>query len=322
MIIFKKRRNCSKKHQKNHHYPREKAVIYSDQAYIRRDGVYDFTLSDLGSNMNTGWYIIKANSNARTRTSISELNDDCEIQVGRVYSSTTSDGETLLTPDSFFTVKLYKGRTYRLRAKAETAKEEVQYSFRILPFTTNVVLTEGSCGANVRYQVKPLSADGLTFYNPNHDDTWDGYSHEMSLELVISGSEPMEDYLYLFNGTRFDDPANHNPVWILDGFMIRHIAKVTVENGVTHIGNCAFHHLENLSQLSLAGSIKSIGDNAFETCKSLTEVTIPEGVVSIGKTAFQNWPTLNGRGNPSHAIGTGTLRNTSQSACPFYISLL
>ena len=63
-------------------------------------------------------------------------------------------------------------------------------------------------------------------------------------------------------------------------------STITIPEGVTSIGNHAFHGCAGLTSVTIPEGVTSIGDHAFSNCTSLTSVTIPEGVASIGDHAF------------------------------------
>lgn len=65
------------------------------------------------------------------------------------------------------------------------------------------------------------------------------------------------------------------------------VTKVTIQDGVTNIGNLAFYGT-NLTHISIGKDVASIGDDAFLMCSSLTSISIPEGVTEIGNEAFYN----------------------------------
>lgn len=68
----------------------------------------------------------------------------------------------------------------------------------------------------------------------------------------------------------------------------RSITSVTIKNGVTTIGDCAFYCCESLTSITIPDSVTSIGKNAFDGCSSLISVTIGDSVTSIGMCAFRN----------------------------------
>ena len=70
------------------------------------------------------------------------------------------------------------------------------------------------------------------------------------------------------------------------------ITAVSIGNGVTSIGNSAFHMCSNLASVTIPSGVTSIGEGAFYSCKALESVTIPNSVTSIGAYAFQDCTSL------------------------------
>lgn len=70
------------------------------------------------------------------------------------------------------------------------------------------------------------------------------------------------------------------------------ITSIVIEDGVTHIGNCAFLCCDNasLTSVTIPASVTSIGDEAFYSCLYLATVTFADGsqLVSIGDGAFKS----------------------------------
>lgn len=91
-------------------------------------------------------------------------------------------------------------------------------------------------------------------------------------ELTISGSGDMKNYQ-----TPSDRPWKN---------YLQDITSVTVESGITSIGDFAFSSLEKLSSVNISDTVKSIGIQAFSGCYELTSIKIPTGVTSISKFAF------------------------------------
>lgn len=95
--------------------------------------------------------------------------------------------------------------------------------------------------------------------------------------LTISGEGKMKSYNY-----------NSTP-W----YNIRtSIKQVSIEFGVSTIGNYAFYSCSNLINVDISGSVTSIMYHVFDGCSSLTNVTIPNSVTSIGWYAFEDCSSL------------------------------
>lgn len=115
--------------------------------------------------------------------------------------------------------------------------------------------------------------------------------------VTISGTGPMKDYGYRSGNYSIMSPLyNHKAS----------IYSVYIEDGVTTIGNYAFHYCENLYSIRIPDSVTSIGSQAFWICRSLKNVVIPESVTSIGMEAFSSCSSLESVIIPSRVTTIGT----------------
>jgi uncharacterized protein YjdB len=95
--------------------------------------------------------------------------------------------------------------------------------------------------------------------------------------LTISGSGAMPDY-------DFDYVSFSSIPW--ETYRDK-ITTVTIQNGVTSIGNYAFGN-SSITSITIPNSVTSIGSYAFVNCARFTSVTIPSSVTSIESDAFTN----------------------------------
>lgn len=98
----------------------------------------------------------------------------------------------------------------------------------------------------------------------NNTMTWTLYGDG---ELVISGTGGMNIVPW-------------QPDYVND------ITKVTIEEGVTSVGNSAFSGCTNLTEVSLPSTLTTIGDSAFQGCTALTSMDFPASMTSIGRNGF------------------------------------
>ncbi len=116
-------------------------------------------------------------------------------------------------------------------------------------------------------------------------DEWTSGSCTVTLSngtLTVSGTGAMADY----NIT----PYSNTAPWYSSR---TYITSIVISEGVTHIGDYAFHECTNasLSSITIPESMTSIGQYAFySTC--LASVTIPASVTNIGESAFNNCSNL------------------------------
>ena len=70
------------------------------------------------------------------------------------------------------------------------------------------------------------------------------------------------------------------------------LASIEIPESVTEIGECAFTLCSSLTSIEIPESVTAIKDFTFSNCSSLTSIEIPESVASIGEYAFSNCRSL------------------------------
>ncbi len=93
------------------------------------------------------------------------------------------------------------------------------------------------------------------------------------------------------------------------------IETVSINNGVTGIGSCAFYNCYNLREISIYDSVLSIGDCAFQWCYKLTSIFIPASVSHIGMlTRYSNiYEIIVDSKNPYYSSKDGVLFNADKT---------
>lgn len=105
--------------------------------------------------------------------------------------------------------------------------------------------------------------------NVNNQISWVLYNDG---NLVISG-----------NGNTINYGRNVMPPWYKYCKKIKH---VTLERGITSIGDSTFADCSNLTSISIPEGVTSIGAWAFESCSSLLNITIPSTTIFVDNSAF------------------------------------
>ncbi len=105
------------------------------------------------------------------------------------------------------------------------------------------------------FSAMPFSVSAAVTSGTTGECTWtlDG------THLTISGNGKMGDYRW----------ADFAP-WVRD------ITSVTIENGVTSIGDCAFSGCAKLTSITIPESVTDIGNAAFLDCTGLVAITVDE----------------------------------------------
>ncbi len=95
---------------------------------------------------------------------------------------------------------------------------------------------------------------------------------ETTGELTVSGIGAMP------NWSRYED---------IPWYKYRTTIKtVTIDNGVTNIGQYAFAYYENLESITIPDTVTRINNAAFFTCHSLSNIIVPDSVIYIESSAF------------------------------------
>ncbi len=72
----------------------------------------------------------------------------------------------------------------------------------------------------------------------------------------------------------------------------RKLKTVTLNKGLTKLGNKAFYNCKSLTQVKIGSNVKTIGTSAFTGCTSLKKVTLGTGLTTIGNGAFSKCTAL------------------------------
>ena len=86
------------------------------------------------------------------------------------------------------------------------------------------------------------------------------------------------------------------------------VTSVTIEEGVTTIGSCAFEDCNRLTSVSIPDSVTTIGLYAFLRCTALTSISIPASVTLIEDRAIEV-----DQANPMYCDIDGVLLNKDQT---------
>lgn len=91
------------------------------------------------------------------------------------------------------------------------------------------------------------------------------------------------------------------------------LESVTIEDGITGIGNSAFANCSKLTEIYIPSSVTTISTYAFKHCDSLKRLTLPEGVGYLGSEVFSYCGALETLTMPEslNYLGSSLLGNCS-----------
>lgn len=118
---------------------------------------------------------------------------------------------------------------------------------------------------------------------PNSDLFWE-IKNDI---LIISGIGEIPDYV-----SGMDYTKGHPPSPVTPWYSYREYNTVVVKEGITSIGEYAFHN-SGLSSIIIPISVIAIKGNAFRYCKNLKSITINKTIKNIGYLTFTGCDNLN-----------------------------
>lgn len=89
-------------------------------------------------------------------------------------------------------------------------------------------------------------------------------------------------------------------------FSFKEIESVTIPEGVTKIGACAFEFCKKLKQVILPSTLIEIGDEAFRDCEKLQKIEFPAGLKRIADNAFKGCNSFRKVEIPDGCISIGS----------------
>lgn len=119
------------------------------------------------------------------------------------------------------------------------------------------------------YKVKHLTAEDTFSGTCGEALTWELKGDA----LTIHGTGAMADY------QQYGTKAGWYPYKSL-------IKSVTVEQGVTSIGNYAFYWVNTIESVTFPEGLVSIGDGAFCECTNLKKIELPVSITNVGTQTF------------------------------------
>ncbi len=222
------------------------------------------------------WFTIQTSSTTTTTTTKPATTTTTTTKLTTTTSKNTTTTTEKTTTSIVKPVTTSKTTTTTSKTTTTTTKKTTTTSKTTKPVTTttnsgeNYIVARGECGAQ---------GDNLT------------WTLDSKGTLTISGEGEMKNW----------DSSRDVPWYSYR----ENIVNVTIEKGITSIGDYAFWCCESLTLITISDSVISIGRVAFYGCDSLNSVTIPDSVTSIGEGAFYSCGSLTSMIIPDSVISIG-----------------
>ncbi|MBR0414421.1 MAG: leucine-rich repeat protein [Clostridia bacterium] len=185
---------------------------------------------------------------------VQTIGDRVFMNCSNLKEVTIGRGVTSIVSMAFYNCNALE-EVYYEGAAADWDKIEIgTYNEPLLNAQRHYSLISGSCGENVTYTI---DAQG---------------------NLTLSGTGATYDY---------DTGSNPSPFYTSN-----EIKTLTVERGVSALGENLFYGCSSLKSVQLPQTLKTIGYHAFFDCSRLESLTIPDSVSTIGGGAFARCENL------------------------------
>ncbi|MCQ2071318.1 MAG: leucine-rich repeat domain-containing protein, partial [archaeon] len=96
------------------------------------------------------------------------------------------------------------------------------------------------------------------------------------------------------NGSAGDWKATAAPWYQFRGYF----ENVSVENGVTDLGDYSFYSYKGVKSIVMADSVARIGANSLRGCSSLEKITFGAGLMTVGSNALTGYSFQTDGGKP------------------------
>ena len=207
-----------------------------------------------------------------------------KMNVGAMYI--TDDGKTRIY------IRLEEGRTSPMLGVCPNGTVTVDWGDGTTPdtltgtSTSTVKWTPNHAYAAPGEYVIKLTVDGtMGFYGVSS-------SNQYSAILRYSAGSGARNYVYQNSVQNIEIGDGVTSIGNCAFHSCYSLASITIPDGVTSVRNYAFHSCYSLASITIPDGVTSVGNYAFSGCYSLASITIPDGVTSVGNSMFYNCQSL------------------------------
>lgn len=230
--------------------------------------------------------------------SVTSIGDSAFFYCEYLSGVNIPNGVISIGRDAFFNCRI------RSVTLPDSIKEIGTYAFKACSWLTSVTISDSI--TNIPEGVfSNCSSLNTVYYSGTHEqwgnvtiETYNDYLSSCSIVYDCNSEKPYTSYGTYGNGVYWKLTVDNELViygigeiknrsdatWYDD--YASSIKNITIEDGITGIGEYAFGYCSALENITIPDSVTSIGADAFVYCTALESITIPDSVKSIGDEAF------------------------------------
>lgn len=154
---------------------------------------------------------------------------------------------------------------------------------------------EGECGLHIFWTLRngklEITGTGdMWDWDTTHQPSWNEYHDEITSVTVGENVTSIGNYAFKDFGEINTEIILPKSVTSIGDYAFygNNLTDLQIKGNITHIGDLAFSHCTNLSEVEMVCDRATIGDRAFESCENLTVVNIIGSVSAPGEYTFYN----------------------------------
>ena len=257
------------------------------QAFLKCNNLKQVTIPDSVINMNSAFRECENLQQISLSNNLSEINSYAFYKCQSLIEITISQNIKKIYDGAFADCSRLKKVTFCGNTECDSGD----------PFEECVGLEE-IVGYDDSYAEKYANNKGISFTSLGAKTT------QIKIGDTVTANVTGDTMTIMGNGKTYD----YFDLW--DGINSS-IKYITIDDGVTYLGDSLFYDFNILENIKLPESLEQIGEYTFKNCTSLTNLILPDSITEIAGEAFSNCVSLGKVTLPKNLtlLGNGVFEN-------------
>lgn len=257
------------------------------QAFLKCNNLKQVTLPDSVINMNSAFRECENLQQISLSNNLSEINSYAFYKCQSLIEITISQNIKKIYDGAFADCSRLKKVTFCGNTECDSGD----------PFEECVGLEE-IVGYDDSYAEKYANNKGISFTSLG------AKTIQIKIGDTVTANVTGDTMTIMGNGKTYD----YFDLW--DGINSS-IKYITIDDGVTYLGDSLFYDFNILENIKLPESLEQIGEYTFKNCTSLTNLILPDSITEIAGEAFSNCVSLGKVTLPKNLtlLGNGVFEN-------------